>query len=128
MCKMGAPAKYKKKYCEELIAHMSRGLSFETFAAVIDCVPRTLYNWEKKFPEFLQAKEKGFVKRAMMIEEHFARVTQGEGEGNPALMIFRAKNLLGWRDKQEIEHQGDMQVAMNYNIVEPKARDELPTE
>jgi hypothetical protein len=51
---------YKKEYCQMLIDHMSKGLSYESFAADIKCGHSTLYDWETRYPEFGEAKKQGF--------------------------------------------------------------------
>lgn len=56
---VGGPPKFKKKYCKLLIEHLSKGLSYESFAGRVEITRATLYNWEKQFPEFLDAKLKG---------------------------------------------------------------------
>ena len=117
----GRPTKYKKKFCQELVDHMEKGMSYETFGAVIDVSVQTLYDWEKVHPEFLEAKRKGFLVRQSHIEEHFAQVSEGKGEGVPSLMIFRAKNLLGWTDKQEVQQSGDININISYGDAEEDA-------
>jgi hypothetical protein len=53
---IGAPTKYKPEYCQMLIDHMAKGLSFETFAAVVDVDRDTIYHWCELFPAFSDAK------------------------------------------------------------------------
>lgn len=56
---VGRPSDYRPEFCEALIEHMSKGLSFESFAADLSVNRRTLYGWLQKYPEFLHAKEEG---------------------------------------------------------------------
>ena len=46
-----------------LVEHMAAGLSFESFAAVIEVSRFVLYDWCKVHDEFLDAKKVGFDKK-----------------------------------------------------------------
>ena len=96
--KMGRPTKYDPKFCEELVAHMARGKSFETFAAKLGFSKDTLYQWVKKYPEFSDAKKRGTVQSFDKWEDLGHRLAE---EGNAAVYIFNMKNRFGWRDKME---------------------------
>lgn len=65
----GRPTEYKEEFCEMLIEHMSEGYSFESFGGVIGVSERVLYDWEKKFPEFLHSKEIGTQKSMIWWEK-----------------------------------------------------------
>ena len=54
--KVGRPTEYKEEFCQMLIDHMSEGYSFESFGGIVGVSERVLYDWEKKFPEFLHSK------------------------------------------------------------------------
>jgi hypothetical protein len=45
-------------------------------------------------------------------------LAKGERKGDSASWIFISKNVLGFRDKQEIEHSGDMKIVREYEIPE----------
>jgi hypothetical protein len=49
--------KYKPEYCNMLIEYAAKGFTWITFAAEINVSKSTLYEWLKKYPEFLEAKE-----------------------------------------------------------------------
>lgn len=63
--KVGRPTKYNPIYVEWLIEHLAKGKSYETFPATVyrktnkDILIslRVMYEWEKRYPEFMQAKE-----------------------------------------------------------------------
>ncbi len=62
MAKEGRPAKFKPEYCEQLIKFMGNPkapMPYESFAGEIGVDRDTLYNWEKLFPEFSDAKKRG---------------------------------------------------------------------
>lgn len=71
--------KYKKSFCKDLIEHMSLGHSYGSFPALIyekyDGLMvhgDSLKNWEKKYPEFAEAKRSG-VAAALRFFERFMR-------------------------------------------------------
>lgn len=67
--KAGQPTKYKKKYCKMLIEHMKEGFSFETFSAIIQVNPDTLYEWASKHKEFSVAKVRAFAECQLWWEK-----------------------------------------------------------
>ena len=114
----GAPTLYRTEYCTMLIEHMSKGLSYETFAAKIGTCRATLYNWEKEFPEFLDTKklaqdicqlwwESAGVNGLYTIVEHGegGEKTIIEKKINQAMWIFNMKARFRWRDDEPKEEQ-----------------------
>jgi len=110
----GGPTKYKPEYCEKLIEHMSEGLSYEAFAALIGVHRSILYDWEKSHPEFSEAKDVGFGKSLLFWEklgrDNILNTSESFGEGqssskslNGSVWIFNMKNRFRWRDKQPDE-------------------------
>lgn len=107
--KMGAPTKYMKEFPELLIEHMNQGFSFDSFPATvfektsgaIRFGKTALYVWEKKYPEFANAKEIGqalsFNKWEKIAYDNLIAGTPF----NAAVWIFNMKNRFGWRDKME---------------------------
>lgn len=53
----GRPTAYDPAYCDRVIAHMRGGQSYESFAGEIGVCVATLYTWEKKHRDFLEAKK-----------------------------------------------------------------------
>jgi hypothetical protein len=100
----GRPTKYHKKYCEQLIAWMTKGLSFEAFAGDLQVSKQTLYTWLKKHPEFVDAKSIGTGKSNAFWEKIGVAGVTGKLPGfQTSAWIFNMKNRFGWRDKQEIK-------------------------
>ena len=80
------------------------------FAARVGISRNTLHRWATETdengdllkPEFCDAyKRAQDLQEAMLIEGGMA------GAFQPSFAIFTAKNVLGWRDKQELEHMND---------------------
>lgn len=107
----GRPTKYKQEYCQQLIDHMAQGLSFESFAGVIGVHDETLRNWSTKYPEFFAARKIGYAKNQVFWEKLGLAGAAGKVDGfNSAAWIFNMKNRFRWRDRQEIEHGGSMEL------------------
>ncbi len=51
----GRPTKYKKKYCQDVIKHMEKGASFNSFAAKIEVDDSQIRRWKQRYPEFYTA-------------------------------------------------------------------------
>lgn len=120
----GQPTLYREEYCEDLIDHMAKGLSFESFAAKVPCNRDTLYNWVKLFPEFSDAKQIGMQQARLWWEskgleglfntsEYDKEAGTGSSKSmNAALWIFNMKNRFPdeWKDKTEVKNTGNMTV------------------
>lgn len=74
----GRPTKYKKEYCEMLVEFMGRPMPYEAFAGLIGVSFDVLYDWEKKHPEFLQAKKEGRAKMLYALTDMYWKGTRGE--------------------------------------------------
>lgn len=104
---VGRPSKYKPEYCELLIQHLSEGYSYESFAATIDVNEDTLREWEKHHPDFSASKKIGRQKQALFYQKLGISASKGQIENfNSTAFVWMTKNMLGWKDKQSIEHSG----------------------
>lgn len=102
----GRPTKYNQRYCSELIEHMSLGLSYEVAAYKMGLGKTTLYNWERKYPEFMNAKKKAFQANQAFWEEVGISAMVGNTPGFiPSIYIFNMKNRFNWRDSPKDENQ-----------------------
>lgn len=102
----GRPTKYDPLYCEALIEHMAKGLSYEAFAGSIKVAKQTLYDWEKAHPEFLDAKSIAIEQSRLFWEQAGVAGLINPYQGdtlNTSLWIFNMKNRFGWRDRQPDE-------------------------
>jgi hypothetical protein len=88
---------------------MAKGLSFASFAGVINVERKTLYNWVKKYPAFAKAKDVALAKRALFFEKALVDgIKNGAKSGSNALLIFALKNLgdgFSFKDRHELEHE-----------------------
>lgn len=107
MAEPGHPTDYKPEFCERVIKLMRKGASKEEIAYRLNVCPRTIYNWEEKHPEFLQAITLGAAhsKGWWMIK---GRKNIYNKDFNTALYQINMRNRFGW-DKNE--HKVDVTVS-----------------
>ena len=129
---MARPTKYKPEYCKEIIEFFDIEPHFETpvvftdkkgntreevkfipsdlplfsaFAVSIGTHRETLINWTKavdkkgnlKYPEFFDA-----YKKAKEYQRNILITNGIKGLYSVAFAIFTAKNIIGWKDRQDI--------------------------
>jgi hypothetical protein len=101
----GRPSKYKEEYCEMLKKHMTTGLSFESFAAVVGVCDDTLREWEKVHPLFSASKKIAFALNRMFWEQVAldGLMLPADKKFNSTVWIFNMKNRFRWKDLQEVE-------------------------
>ena len=111
------------------------GLIDEQIANNIGIHPSTIYDWKKKYPEIAEALKKGkeiidrevenaLLKRALGYEYKEVKTEVSDKDGiktvttikevvpDVTAQIFWLKNRKPkeWRDKQEVEHSGNMNI------------------
>jgi hypothetical protein len=90
-----------------LIEHMSNGLSFESFGAVIDKNPDTLHQWAKTHPDFSESLKRGEIKSLFFWEKVGIAGTVGKlPRFNVAGWINNMSNRFrkrGWRRGDFVE-------------------------
>ena len=95
---------YRPEYDRMLIDHFKEGLSFESFAAVVDVHRATLYAWKDAFPSFKEAKERGEAKSLLKWERLGLAGTAGLVQGfNASCWRTNMANRFGWRDRHEVK-------------------------
>lgn len=112
-------SKYKDFYCDELIEHMSKGLSFETFANTIPISPRILREWRKEHPEFQEAYRIGHTKRLEMFEKLGLQMIAGKSKGNASAWVFAMKAFFKHREND------DNKVNVQVNNINEKSLSEV---
>jgi len=135
----GRPSLYKEEYCELLIEHMTKGLSFESFAAITNTCVDTIYEWAKVHPQFSEAKRMAKPKCQLFWEQigidglYNTKVVQKMGKSsttttkalNASVWIFNMKNRFDWTDKHELDLGEETQKA--FNLAYKLDKDKPPT-
>jgi hypothetical protein len=103
----GRPTKYDSKYCDMVIDHMAKGLSFESFAGVIEVSRDSLYEWAKQHREFSDAKKIGTSKSLLYWEQLGLDGATGNNSNgvyyfSASTWIFSMKNRFRWSDRHEL--------------------------
>ena len=130
---IGRPSKYKPEYCQQLVEFMSREPYREVqdvftdkngnerissrlvandppfitaFARKIDVETSTMYDWGKEHADFHSA-----LICARELQTEFIATNGMNGLFNSQFTKFAAVNMTDWRDKQEIEHSGNVSLS-----------------
>lgn len=110
-------AKYKPKYCAELVEHMTSGLSFESFGAKVDAHRSTLHRWREKNPEFRDAYEIGKLKSLYFWEVLGRSGATGRVPSfNATSWIFNMKNRFDWGDNVSETKELAQVIKLAYKI------------
>lgn len=132
---LGRPSKYDPSYCELLIKHMSKGLSFETFGPSIGVSKASTYRWltdEDNDSEATLRNKKEF-RDAKKIATDYCRLFwekigvdhivnyEDSPKLNTTAWIFNMKNRFGWRDR--VENTGE--VTVKPYIIKKRNGDEI---
>lgn len=146
--KGGAPTKYRPSRCKELEDYFNvpaysqeiqtvmtkQGIKEISvlvpndlptkvgFACLIGVHRDTINEWTHKYPKFSDA-----IKKAEAHQEHIL-VTNGlRGHYAQPFAIFTAKNILGWRDKKDVDFKGNLSLGQILEEIDGETRD-LPEE
>lgn len=112
----GRPTLYKTEYDQMLINHMSQGLSFESFAGLVDVDRDTIYNWVQIHPSFSDAKKRAQEKCRIFWEKLGVGLAFGKvKDGNSTAWIYNMKCRFRehWGDTTRIEQSGEIKITSN---------------
>ena len=128
--KGGAPSKYKKEYNEQARKLCLLGSTDESMADFFNVSVATIDNWKNKYSEFLGAIREGKVfadanvadalyNRALGYSHKDTHISNFQGKitvtpitkhyaPDTGAAFIWLKNRGGWKDKQEVEHSGEV--------------------
>lgn len=100
----GRPTKYNFEALKPLLAEAEeRGMYREQLAHHLGIVKTTMDEWIQIHPEFSVAVDKVRIACEARLAQMLDDLASGAAEkGNGGVAVFIAKNVLGWKDKQEV--------------------------
>lgn len=111
----GRPSNYKDEYTFLAYKYALLGATDKQLAEFFDVTEKTINNWKHEHVEFLHALKDGKdVADANVAEALYKRATgftvaDKYYPPDTAAAFIWLKNRAGWRDKQEIEHSGNIE-------------------
>ena len=99
----GRPTLYRREMCDRLVDAMAGGLTAEAAAARIGISARSLFNWQKEHPEFLQAIQEGRQRSQLWWEERALAMASGEA-GNTQIVMLGLRNRSRAATRMEQRH------------------------
>lgn len=132
----GRPTLYKTAFAKQAKKLTELGATDQEIADFFEVDVRTIYRWKHDHDEFCQSLkvgkdvadsrvERSLYQRAIGYEQDEVKIFMPANAANPIYAPFRAKvapdvtaaifwlknrRSQEWRDKQEVEHSGEMQV------------------
>jgi hypothetical protein len=108
---------------------MAEGYSYTACAGLFGVWFQTLYDWEKRYPEWVKAKAIGTAKAQLFWEKLCLDNMLTEFRGptfNTTAWIFNMKNRFQWRDRVEVEEKNDGQTQVQRLIINLEGKKEEP--
>lgn len=107
----GRPTIFTPELGDRILAKMSEGLSLAAAAAECDVHRQRIYEWVEIHPEFSDTVKLAMGKRQAWLERRLYGASEGPVVTSS---IFALKNAGAedWRDKQEIESKGTVNVTI----------------
>lgn len=88
---------YHVEYCDMLVDHMGRGLSFESFAGAIRTSEETILGWLNWHPDFARARKHGEAAKRLIFEQAGAIGMMGKVKDfKPHVWAMEMRNHFGW--------------------------------
>ena len=135
---MARPSKYKNEYAEKAYKLCLLGATDKDMADFFDTSEQTINSWKKNYPEFLESLKRGKMEADSVIAQKLFHRAKGydhpedkifNANGEPLVVpttkhyppdtvaaIFWLKNRqpAKWRDRQDINHSGSMDINNPY--------------
>ena len=106
---LGRPTDYKPEYDDQVYKLCLLGYTDAQLGVFFDVTEQTINNWKNAHPSFFESIKSG---KDIADGEVVDSLRRKAMSGDPTACIFWLKNRQpkNWRDKQEIEHSGEMSV------------------
>lgn len=112
----GRPTKYDPDVILPKMAEaIEKGMFIEQLAHHLGVAKDRIYEWEQEHAEFRDAVKGMRDACQNRVTDLLASHATEDRPGNASVAIFIAKNVLGWRDRQEVEQtvKGDASITVN---------------
>lgn len=113
---MARPTKYDPKMLGRIIELMSEGASKTEVCADIGITRETMCQWIKDNKPFSDAIKEGEQLSAAWWERE-GRTSLRDKDFNYTGWYMNMKNRFGWKDKQETEHTGSVEIRKIERVV-----------
>ena len=106
---MARPSSYAPTFCDRVVELARDGLGRIEIAVALGVTRQTLLNWEKEFPEFLDATTRAAeISGAWWAEQGRKGIWAGPAfNANAYRLQVMNRFPDDWREKQEVQHSGD---------------------
>lgn len=118
----GRPTKYDPDIILPKMAEaIEKGMFIEQLAHHLGVDRETIRHWEEEHPEFFGTVKVLRDACRNRVTDLLASHATEDRPGNASVAIFIAKNVLGWRDRQEVEQtvKGDASITVNLGGARP---------
>lgn len=119
---MARPTKYDPNTILPKMAEaIEKGMFIEQLAHHLGVDGNTIRAWEQEHPEFFRTVKAMRDACQNRVSDLLASHATEDRPGNASVAIFIAKNVLGWRDRQEVEQtvKGDASITVNLGGARP---------
>lgn len=113
--------KFKEVDLEEVERLAKTGISEDSIARLIGMHPSTWYEKKQNNPDISDAVKRGRAHGELI---HMQRIEKELEKGNTALLIFKAKAIYGWRERDVTELVGKDGAALTVEhvLIPPEER------
>lgn len=106
---VGCPSKYLPEYCDKLLEHCRKGKTYRSFAGDIGVHWDTLYEWERVYPEFSDARKRGLA----LLHLYYESMGQALATGQ-LRRVASEEPILGPNGSVMYDMQGKIVVRTTY--------------
>lgn len=116
---MGRPTKYDWETLKPLLDEAeAAGMYREQLAHHIGITKPTLDDWIELYPDFSYAVDRVRIACEARLAQMLDNLASGAAEkGNGGVAVFIAKNVLGWKDRQEVVSHNTNNNTMTVEVV-----------
>ena len=116
MAELGRPSKYDKSMLEDIVSLMSEGASKYEVAGTIGISYETLTQWQNPDSDYYIKDFSDAIKKGEALSrtwwERKGRISLENKDFNYTGWYMNMKNRFKWADKQEIKHEGGLNILM----------------